>query len=388
MCFDLIPQRKVNMLAREYCVASKIKRKPIILSHHMLYGLKAGQEKMSKSDPDSAVFMEDTEEDVRRKIMSAYCPSKVDAGVNVEKLTLEEVDAGKESMHLVEDELKNPCLDYVKNIIFAPPDAQFEVNGTVYDSFEEVRDAFISCSIGETELKEGLINELNKLLHPVRKHFTENEHAKNLLDKVRQFKKESSAPRKELRCLDLVNLGKISANSHVVFMPDPTTQPSLQSAMDVVAQMKEGASAGSPIVLYQSDWSSIVQNHLLSDVKAISAYYDVFLAALTVLAGDMKWTVIKQSEAILSDPSMYWISVINVGRHFSLDEIMGSNMKDADGVGKVIVSALVNLFLVTSKVNTSVWIGIWHRIMFDTNSSMFHFFLLFLLLSGASNESR
>ncbi len=50
------------MLARDYCDAVGIKLKPIILSHHMLYGLKKGQEKMSKSDPDSAIFMEDTEE--------------------------------------------------------------------------------------------------------------------------------------------------------------------------------------------------------------------------------------------------------------------------------------------------------------------------------------
>ena len=28
---------------------------------HMLAGLKEGQEKMSKSDPDSAIFMEDSE---------------------------------------------------------------------------------------------------------------------------------------------------------------------------------------------------------------------------------------------------------------------------------------------------------------------------------------
>jgi hypothetical protein len=36
-----VDQRKVNiMLAREYCDHVKGKRKPIILSHHMLYGLK------------------------------------------------------------------------------------------------------------------------------------------------------------------------------------------------------------------------------------------------------------------------------------------------------------------------------------------------------------
>lgn len=34
----------------------------------MLMGLKQGQAKMSKSDPDSAIFMEDTVEDVNRKI--------------------------------------------------------------------------------------------------------------------------------------------------------------------------------------------------------------------------------------------------------------------------------------------------------------------------------
>lgn len=35
-----VDQRKVNMLAREYCDAVGIKLKPVILSHHMLYGLK------------------------------------------------------------------------------------------------------------------------------------------------------------------------------------------------------------------------------------------------------------------------------------------------------------------------------------------------------------
>ncbi len=42
-----VNQRKVNMLARKYCHhATKDKkrmRKPVILSHHMLYGLKEGQ---------------------------------------------------------------------------------------------------------------------------------------------------------------------------------------------------------------------------------------------------------------------------------------------------------------------------------------------------------
>ena len=85
-------QRKVNVLAREYCDDIKRKNKPIILSHRMLLiplfktcvmilfsflnkvrltphfmnadmlpGLQQGQEKMSKSDPSSSIFMEDEE---------------------------------------------------------------------------------------------------------------------------------------------------------------------------------------------------------------------------------------------------------------------------------------------------------------------------------------
>ena len=49
------------MLAREYCDKINVKEgKPIILSHHMLSGLKEGALKMSKSDPDTAIFMEDS----------------------------------------------------------------------------------------------------------------------------------------------------------------------------------------------------------------------------------------------------------------------------------------------------------------------------------------
>lgn len=47
---------------------------------------------MSKSDPDSAIFMEDTAKDVERKIKKAFCPEKIVEG--------------------------NPILDYCKSIIF------------------------------------------------------------------------------------------------------------------------------------------------------------------------------------------------------------------------------------------------------------------------------
>ena len=144
------------MLAREYCDAAGIKLKPIILSHHMLYGLKAyiytygatepnpyptpdpclnpnrdpkpelyppppttnqaGQQKMSKSDADSAIFMEDSAEDVRRKLEQAHCPTR-EAEEGESKVPEEE------SMQLVTDRLKNPCLDYVQHVLFSVPTA-------------------------------------------------------------------------------------------------------------------------------------------------------------------------------------------------------------------------------------------------------------------------
>ena len=332
-----VDQRKVNMLAREYCDAAKIKRKPIILSHHMLYGLKAGQEKMSKSDPDSAVFMEDTAEDVERKIMAAYCPSKEEVSESAQSSQSD--DAGKESMHLKEDTLKNPCLDYIENIILSPPGATFTAGTTTYTDFASIRSAFLAGEISETELKHGLIAELNKLLDPVRTHFTENDVAKGLLEQVRQFKREAAATTStsEVRRLNLVSLGKVPAQSHIVFAPAPSVKPALQEALDTLDQLRS-TDGDKAIVLFLSDWTAKVCNSCDAEAKAIDAYFTVLLSSLRALDPELmeKVSIIKQSEAILADPSNYWISVINVGRHFTLDDVMGPNMKDSDCVGNVI----------------------------------------------------
>lgn len=334
-----VDQRKVNMLAREYCEAAKIKNKPIILSHHMLYGLKAGQEKMSKSDPDSAVFMEDAAEDVERKILNAYCPTKGDA--NSESATGNEADtgdAGKESMHLKNDEIKNPCLDYIDNIIFSPPGATFTAGGTTYTEFSTVRTKFLNGEISEENLKRGLIDALNVLLEPVRKHFTIDENAKNLLALVQQYKQEAKTEvaEKVVRRLNLVELDKVPAGSHLVFSPVPNVSPTLQEAVDTLALLHKAGDK--PAMLFLSDWSARVCNACDADEKGIDAYFKIFIASLKALDPSLmeKVQIIYQSEAILADPSNYWISVINVGRHFMLNDIMGSEMKDSDGAGWVV----------------------------------------------------
>lgn len=333
-----VDQRKVNMLAREYCEAAKIKNKPVILSHHMLYGLKAGQEKMSKSDPDSAVFMEDAPEDVERKIMNAYCPTQAEEK-NVDANAVQ--DAGKESMHLIQDDIKNPCLDYIENIIFSPPDATFTAAGITYSDFATVRTKFLNGEIPEEALKKGLIDALNTLLEPVRTHFTTDENAKNLLELVQKYKKEAKTKgEKTVRRLNLVELGRVQPNSHLVFAPLPNAAPTLQEAMDTLALLQHAGDK--PTVLYLSDWSARVCNACDADQKGIKSFYDIFTASLKALAPETmeKVQILYQSEAILADPSNYWISVINVGRHFQLSDVMGPEMQDSDGAG-IVVSRLM-----------------------------------------------
>ena len=168
-------QRKVNMLAREYCDDIKRKNKPIILSHKMLAGLKEGQEKMSKSDPNSAIFMEDSEKDVEAKIKKAFCPPGI-----VEK---------------------NPCLEYIKYIIFPwceefklfrKDDSSAEsVDGyclQIYSAYESFEKDYVEEKIHPGDLKPSLSKHLNAILQPVRDHFENDENAKNLLKTIKGYK--------------------------------------------------------------------------------------------------------------------------------------------------------------------------------------------------------
>lgn len=363
-----VDQRKVNMLAREYCDAANKKFKPIILSHHMLYGLKAGQEKMSKSDPDSAIFMEDTPEDVERKILQAYCPS-VEESVTPTTNSNEEGDAGKASMHLTVDNLKNPCLDYIQHIIFSPPGATFTAAGQTFSDFAAVKEAFLAGKITEEALKRGLIDELNRLLQPVRDHFTNDSNAKHLLEQVQQFKKDATPATSTPRRLDLSN--HVPADAHLVFAPLPTANPTLQQAVDVLARIRSGGQ-NRKTVLYLSDWSAIVCNANHADDKAIAAFYTLLLTSLRALDANLMETVQVQyqSQAILTDPSNYWISVINVGRHFMLDKVMGDSMVDSDGVGGVI-ARLMQVADVAGVAPASLSLDETNRVVADLVSDFF-----------------
>lgn len=171
-------QRKLNMLARE--IGPQLGFwKPVIISHHMLMGLgkpasvtadklqKTIELKMSKSMPDTAIFMTDSREDIQRKINKAYC-----------------------SEGQVTD---NPVLEYCRYIIFEKYDKvtierpEKWGGALVVKSYDELANLFAQKLIHPQDLKNTVINLLDELLEPVRRHFVENEEAKKLLEMVQSY---------------------------------------------------------------------------------------------------------------------------------------------------------------------------------------------------------
>ncbi|OGK17576.1 tyrosine--tRNA ligase [Candidatus Roizmanbacteria bacterium RIFCSPHIGHO2_01_FULL_39_12c] len=184
-------QRKVNMLARE--IGPQLGYwKPVVVSHHMLMGLgkptvvethsnaslqpdklkRAIALKMSKSLPDSAIFMTDTHEDIKRKIAKAYCPEGI-------------ID-------------ENPILEYYRYILFESLD-RLQLQNIVVDrpakfggpvilnSYENLERLFKEKQIHPLDIKTKAIELLDKLLQPVREHFEKNNQAKRLLEEVKKF---------------------------------------------------------------------------------------------------------------------------------------------------------------------------------------------------------
>ncbi|MFX1450304.1 MAG: tyrosine--tRNA ligase [Promethearchaeota archaeon] len=173
-------QRKVNMLARE--VAKKLnKPKPTAIHHHMLMGLKSPASdlsgidrtidiKMSKSDPDSSIFMLDSPNDVRRKINKAYCPPK----------QIEE----------------NPILEYCKYIIFELVDV-FEIErpekygGDIkFNSYKELEKEYADGNLNPPDLKPAVAKYISQFLDPVIEHFNNDVNAKKLYQFVQNAYKK------------------------------------------------------------------------------------------------------------------------------------------------------------------------------------------------------
>lgn len=191
-----LDQRKAHVIAREVALKLKYsslknkageKIKPVALHHHLILGLTKpdiwpiidkenlqeiwSQMKMSKSKPDSAVFIDDNEEDIRRKVTKAFCP---------------------------EGEIKfNPILDWVKHIIFPNTKNNLIIKrdekygGEVkYEKYEDLENDFKNKKLYPTDLKNFVAEWLVDFLRPVREHFSfgKAKEMKEYLEKIQAKK--------------------------------------------------------------------------------------------------------------------------------------------------------------------------------------------------------
>lgn len=180
-------QRKAHVVALD--VANQMKTMPlkapsgesivpIAIHHHLLIGLgkppmwpidpERLQEvwmamKMSKSKPDTAVFITDEPETIARKIKKAFCPEG-------------EVDF-------------NPVLDWAKHLVFALGRGPLEIKrkpewggDLSYNTLEELTCDFAEKKLHPMDLKAALAQSIADLLAPVRQHFSQPELKKNLDD--------------------------------------------------------------------------------------------------------------------------------------------------------------------------------------------------------------
>jgi tyrosyl-tRNA synthetase len=149
-------QRHAHMLYRD--IAPKLGWKQVVALHTpLLPSLDGGGRmdliagKMSKSQPDSSILLNDSSSEVERKIGKAFCPAKETAG--------------------------NPILEMARLILY-PRQGRLMIardrkfgGDVVYDSFESLEKAYAAGELHPKDLKAGVSEGLNRELGPVRKYF-------------------------------------------------------------------------------------------------------------------------------------------------------------------------------------------------------------------------
>ncbi|MBR9680948.1 MAG: tyrosine--tRNA ligase [Candidatus Altiarchaeota archaeon] len=173
-----LDQRRIHVVARE--VGEKLAGyKPLALHNHMLLGLHKPpvwpvpekkddnwqEYKMSKSVKGSAVYVNDSIEDIKSKVNKAFCPNEAEY---------------------------NPVLDWVKHLVFAPQlSGSFEISrdkkyggDLEFSSYDEVKVAFLNGKLHPSDLKSGLSEFVVDLLKPFRDEFKGSKIVEELKQKV------------------------------------------------------------------------------------------------------------------------------------------------------------------------------------------------------------
>lgn len=175
-----VDQRRANILARE--IAEKLNwKKPVAVHHHMLIGLQGKKDpegydengkvdeeiasKMSKSKPETSIFVHDSRDVIMKKIDSAYCPPKVLEG--------------------------NVLIEYSKYIIFRKRKSLKVVRpekygGTVeFHSASELESAYRDGRLHPADLKRGVGEAMDEIIAPIREHFEKDPSARKLYESVK-----------------------------------------------------------------------------------------------------------------------------------------------------------------------------------------------------------
>ncbi len=168
-----IDQRKAYVLAREVALKVRFypltlnneKVKPIALFHSLIPALNiTGKEskeelsemKMSKSLPDTAIFLHDSAETIRQKILKAYCPPKETQTNPVIELA-----------HLFSFRERRD-----KPFIIERPQ-QYGGGRLEFWTFDELIKAYSEGKIHPLDLKNAVAEEVVKYLEPIIKWFQE-----------------------------------------------------------------------------------------------------------------------------------------------------------------------------------------------------------------------
>jgi tyrosyl-tRNA synthetase len=182
-----IDQRKAQVIARD--VGSKLTFSPLLtkkgdqikpsaVHHNLIMGLEKplkwpilkeelknmlSELKMSKSKPNTCIFIHDSEDEIRKKIKKAFC---------------------------MEKEIKyNPILDWTKSLIF-PIKSNLKIvrfdkfgGNLEYETYSDLEKDFAEGKIHPMDLKNAVAESLVNILKPARDHFSKGK-PKEMLEKL------------------------------------------------------------------------------------------------------------------------------------------------------------------------------------------------------------
>jgi tyrosyl-tRNA synthetase len=181
LCLGGTDQRRAHVLARELAPKFGLDWKPVAIHTPLLIGLQGlsrmdvgnkvdedvlMEAKMSKSKPQTAIFIHDSPEEIRGKIGAAFCPPK-------------QVEF-------------NPILEINRLLILSRKGAGLHVErenkfgGSVdFESFDDLKSAYAGGRLHPLDLKKATADALIGLLENVRRYFEENSEARGLLEDLR-----------------------------------------------------------------------------------------------------------------------------------------------------------------------------------------------------------